>query len=78
MGFKKSPAFKYVNFGVSFGLTMAITVYVLYLGGKWLDDRLGTAPLFVFLGVITGVAAVFKRLITDLKTLDKEPEDGED
>ena len=75
MGFKNSPAFKYINFGISFGITMAITVYVLYLGGKWLDNRLGTAPLFMFLGIVMAVAAVFKRLVADLKTLDKEPGD---
>ena len=78
MGFKNSPAFKYINFGISFGITIAITVYVLFLGGRWLDDRLGTAPLFMFLGVVIGVAAVFKRLITDLKTLDQKPGDNGD
>lgn len=58
---------KYIGLALSFGLTMAITVYLLYLGGMWLDNRLGTYPIFMFLGVILAIASVFKRLYTELK-----------
>lgn len=72
MGFKKSPTYKYINFGLSFGLTMAITLYLLYQGGKWLDNRFGSAPVFTFLGIVLAIAAVFKRLFTDIRMLDKD------
>lgn len=72
MGFKKSPVNKYINFGLSFGLTMAITLYLLYQGGKWLDNRFGSAPVFMFLGIVLAIAAVFKRLFADIKMLDKD------
>jgi len=75
MAFKKkssSSAMKYLNFGLSFGLTMAITVYLLAQGGKWLDNRLDTSPIFMSLGIILAIATVFKRLFTDIKTLDKD------
>lgn len=75
MGFKKKPsssAMKYLNFGLSFGLTMAITVYLLSQGGKWLDNRFDTSPIFMSLGIILAIATVFKRLFTDIKTLDKD------
>jgi len=75
---KISATGKYLGFATSFGLTMAITVYFLFKGGQWLDVRLGTTPIFMFLGVILGVAAVFKRLLTDLKTLDKMDKSEED
>ncbi|MCR4440671.1 MAG: AtpZ/AtpI family protein [Peptococcaceae bacterium] len=78
MGFKQNPSFKYINFGLSFGLTMAITVYLLYQGGKWLDNRLGTAPVFMFVGIILAVATVFKRLLAELKTLERKPGDSEE
>lgn len=78
MGFKQRPSFKYINFGLSFGLTMAITVYLLYQGGKWLDNRLGTSPVFMFVGILLAVAAVFKRLLADLKTLEGPPGDREE
>ncbi|MDX9871694.1 MAG: AtpZ/AtpI family protein [Clostridia bacterium] len=72
MGFKKSPAYKYINFGLSFGLTMAITVYLLYQGGKWLDTRLNSAPWFMLLGIVLAIAAVFKRLFAEIKMLERE------
>lgn len=77
MKFKKSPAYKYINYGISFGLTMAITVYVLFLGGSWLDDRAGTYPLFTFLGVILAIATVFKRLLTDLRVMERQGKEEE-
>lgn len=72
MGKNKSSGLQYLNFGLSFGLTMALTVYILFKGGQWLDNRLGTAPLFMATGVVLAVAAVFKRLLADLKTLEKK------
>jgi len=69
--FKIGGSNKYIGFAVSFGITMAITVYILYKGGQWLDAKLGTAPVFTMLGVLMGVAAVFKRLIADLKVMEK-------
>lgn len=52
---------------------MAITVYLLYHGGKWLDIRFGTAPLFSFIGILLAIAAVFKRLFTDIRMMEKDP-----
>jgi F0F1-type ATP synthase assembly protein I len=72
MGFKKSPAYKYINFGLSFGFTMAITVYLLYQGGKWLDNRFDSAPVFMMIGILLAIAAVFKRLFVEVKMLDKD------
>lgn len=72
MGFKKSPSYKYINFAVSFGLTLAITVFAMYKGGTWLDERLGTAPVFMMAGVLLAIATVFKRILIDIKTLDND------
>lgn len=65
-------AFKYLNFGVSFGLAMGIAIYLLYLGGSWLDARLGTTPLFMVLGILLAIVTVFKRLISDIKKLSNK------
>lgn len=72
MGFKKSPAYKYINYGLSFGLTMVITLYLLSQGGKWLDNRLGTYPLFMIIGILLAIGAVFKQMITDLLREEKD------
>ncbi len=73
MGYKSHRPLKYINFAISFGLTLAITLYILYQAGYWLDRRLGTSPVFMFLGVLLAVIVVFKRLVVDLlKEMDKE------
>jgi F0F1-type ATP synthase assembly protein I len=41
------------------GLQFAVALVLFALGGDWLDDRLGTAPLFLLLGVFGGGAAAF-------------------
>lgn len=76
MARKDRGALKYLNFGISFGLTLAITVYLLYLGGNWLDNKLGTSPLFVMLGILLAVATVFKQLLSEVKSLNGEREKG--
>ncbi|MYA32698.1 MAG: AtpZ/AtpI family protein [Gemmatimonadales bacterium] len=40
----------------SLGIGMGLAIALLAVGGNWLDDRLGTAPLFVLLGVFAGFA----------------------
>jgi hypothetical protein len=72
MGLKKNNAFKYFNFAISFGLTLAITVYLLYKGGTWLDGRLGTEPIFMILGVFLALATVFRQLINEVKDLEQK------
>ncbi|HHX97156.1 MAG TPA: AtpZ/AtpI family protein [Clostridia bacterium] len=44
---------------------MALTVYLLYKLGTWLDNRLGTEPWFMLLGVFLAVATVFRQLIEE-------------
>ena len=69
---KKTNGLKYINFALSFGLTLVITVYLLYHGGRWLDRHLGTEPLFMIIGILLAVATVFRQLIGEIKDIDKE------
>lgn len=41
------------------GLQFAVALVVFVLAGDWLDDKLGTSPLFLLLGVFGGGAAAF-------------------
>lgn len=72
---KKNNAFKYVNFGLSFGLTLAITLYLLYKGGAWLDQRLGTSPLFMMVGIILALATVFRQLVGEIGELSQKDDE---
>lgn len=49
-----SPA-TYAGVGIQF----AIAIVLFALGGNWLDERAGSSPLFLILGVFVGGAAAF-------------------
>lgn len=55
----------------SLGIAMGVSIALLAVGGNWLDNRLGTAPLFVLLGVFAGFAggcySMFGRLAAQRK-----------
>lgn len=69
---KKTRALNYVHFGLSFGLTMAISIYLGFKGGLWLDNYLHTEPLFLIIGILLGIGVTFKNLLDNLKKLDKK------
>lgn len=55
------------------GLVMLVTVLVGVLGGDWVDQRLGTLPIFVLVGFFVGMAGgatasyrLISRFLTDI------------
>ncbi len=42
---------------IEVGWFVGIAIVLGVLGGLWLDKQLGTAPLFVIIGLILGLAA---------------------
>jgi F0F1-type ATP synthase assembly protein I len=48
------------------GVTMAASVVVGILGGRWLDNRLGTTPWLTVAGLLLGVGAGFYNLMVVL------------
>lgn len=73
---KKNKALDYLNYALSFGLTLVITAYILYLGGSWLDKRLGTDPFFMILGVLLAIVTVFRQMINELLNMEKEKKEN--
>jgi ATP synthase protein I len=41
------------------GIQFAASILLFLYAGKWLDGRLGTAPLFLIVGVFLGAGASF-------------------
>jgi Uncharacterized protein conserved in bacteria len=41
------------------GIQLAVALVVFVLAGNWLDNRLGTSPVFVLVGVFIGGGAAF-------------------
>lgn len=54
---------RYVALGFEFGGTIVVALLV----GYWLDQRLGTAPLFMILLIAGGMAGALRRLLWSLK-----------
>ncbi|GBE29192.1 putative F0F1-ATPase subunit [bacterium BMS3Bbin04] len=44
----------WIDLGIQTGLTLALSVVLLTLGGRWLDEQLGTTPLFLIVGALWG------------------------
>ncbi len=44
------------------GIEMGLAVVLGLFGGRWIDGKLDTAPLFLFIGLFFGLATGFKRL----------------
>ena len=39
------------------GFAIAVPLAAFTVGGLWLDDRFGTSPLFLLVGIIVGLAS---------------------
>jgi len=62
---------RYGSIGISWVLTTAVYLYLGYRGGQWLDTRLGTAPIFVVVGMVVAIGLSLLTLTKELMTLEK-------
>ena len=61
------------------GFSIAACVVVGVLGGLWVDDRLGTRPIFLLLGIILallGAASIIWGLAAFNRGSDEEEDDN--
>lgn len=54
------------------GFTMAAAVAIGALGGRWLDQRLGTEPWFLVLGFFLGTVAGFVQMARIIAAAGKQ------
>jgi F0F1-type ATP synthase assembly protein I len=57
------------------GLEIAAAIGIGYLGGQYLDRRLGTAPWLTWVGFAAGVGAAIKALIRVVHSYQKSLDD---
>ena len=61
------PSGKTSNAGpLGAGLTMIAVVALFALGGRWLDEKLGSSPLFLLLGFSLGALGGFIHLVNSV------------
>ena len=60
------------------GWYVAIAIILGIVGGLWLDNRMGTLPLFTLLGVLLGTVAAFYglyRMVEPLFNVNEQTDD---
>lgn len=66
---------RYAGLGIQFAASILVFLYA----GQWLDRRLGTDPLFLYVGVFTGAGAAFysmyRNLMADQQREEREQRD---
>jgi ATP synthase protein I len=67
---------KYAGLGLQFAASIVVFLYA----GQWLDRKLGSEPLFLYVGVFTGAAAAFysmyRKLMADQRREEQEKRAG--
>lgn len=61
----------------SVGLEMGISVLLGVLAGLWIDNKLGTSPLFMLVFIVLGLIAGFRGVIRAMKRADRAAADDE-
>lgn len=59
---RKTSALENLALISQIGISMIVSIGIGLYIGKWLDDRLGTGPIFLFIFIITGVISGFLSL----------------
>jgi F0F1-type ATP synthase assembly protein I len=60
------------------GLEIAVAIGIGYLGGQYLDRRLGVAPWFMWVGFAAGVGAGIKALVRVVRSYKKSLQEEDD
>lgn len=68
-----SQAGDYIGLGVQF----AVTIFLCLMGGWWLDQKLSTMPLFLFLATFIGAGGGFYSFYKRLMNLEKKDQEQE-
>lgn len=59
------------------GMQLVISVVVGIFAGQWLDEKLGTGPWLMIIGLLLGTVAGFYNLIRILNNFQKKKQDNE-
>jgi ATP synthase protein I len=59
------------------GIEIVLAIVVGYLGGQWLDGRLGTGPWLKWLGMAAGVGAAVKVLMRVVKQYNRSVQEDD-
>ena len=70
MARKISPG-QVIGLGLSFGVTMLVSIAIMYFVGSWIDKKLGLGGVFTFIGILLGIFSGFRLLLETVKDLER-------
>ena len=70
MARKISPG-QVIGLGLSFGVTMLVSIAIMYFIGNWIDKKLGLDGVFTFIGILLGIFSGFRLLLENVKDLER-------
>jgi F0F1-type ATP synthase assembly protein I len=62
---------------IGLGIQFAVTIFLCLIGGWWLDQKLSTVPLFLFLGTFLGAGGGFYSFYKRLMNIEKKRQEQE-
>lgn len=63
---------------IGHGMSFAGSALLFFLGGHWLDGKVGTSPVFALLGMLIGAGAGFWSLYSHVSGLRTRPPEADD
>jgi ATP synthase protein I len=57
---------------LTLGIEMGVSIAIGFLGGRFLDAKLGSGPWLQWVGLVFGIAAAFKSLYTVARKMRDE------
>ena len=70
MARKISPG-QVIGLGLSFGVTMLVSIAIMYFVGGWIDRKLGLNGVFTFIGILLGIFSGFRLLLENINDLER-------
>ncbi|MBI4050247.1 MAG: AtpZ/AtpI family protein [Candidatus Doudnabacteria bacterium] len=61
-----------ISIAFELGFIIALPVVIFGLGGKWLDAKMGTAPMFTLIGILTAIVSTSVWIYRKFKSYFKQ------
>nr|WP_238480680.1 AtpZ/AtpI family protein [Desulforadius tongensis] len=72
---KKGSPLQALAITTTIGMELAITSVLGFYGGRYIDHRLDTAPVFLIIGLLAGLAVGVMGIINTLNAFFKDKQD---
>lgn len=72
----QSPMYRAFNIALSFGISLAVSLFIMIKVGAWLDQHFQIGPYGTFACVLIAIIAGFRTLYREVLRLEDEEEQG--